>query len=38
MEFRIEKVIKRKKEQLHVKWNGYYISIRIWIDNKDIFI
>ena len=38
MEFRTEKVIKRKSEQLYVKWNGYDILIRSWIDNKDIFI
>ena len=35
-EFRIEKVIKRKGNKLHVKWNGYDNSFNSWIDKKDL--
>ena len=35
-EFRIEKVIKRKGDKLYVKWKGYDISFKSWIDNKDL--
>ena len=35
-EFRIEKVIKRKKDKLYVKWKGYDSSFNSWIDKKDI--
>ena len=32
--FRIEKVIKKKGEKLHVKWKGYDNSFNSWIDKK----
>ena len=35
-EFRIEKVIKRRGNKLHVKWKGYNNSFNSWIDKKDI--
>ena len=35
-EFRIEKVIKRKGDKLHVKWKGYDNSFNSWIDKKDL--
>ena len=35
-EFRIEKVIKRKGDKLHVKWKGYNNSFKSWIDKKDL--
>ena len=35
-EFRIEKVIKRKGNKLHVKWKGYDNSFNSWIDKKYI--
>ena len=35
-EFRIEKVIKRKGDELYVKWKGYDNSFNSWIDKKDI--
>ena len=35
-EFRIEKVIKRKRDKLCVKCNGYNNSFYSWIDKKDI--
>ena len=35
-EFRIEKVIKRKGDKLHVKWKGYDNWFNNWIDKKDI--
>ena len=35
-EFRIEKVIKRKKNKLYVKWKGYNNSFNSWIDKKDL--
>ena len=34
--FRIEKVIKRKDDQLYVKWKGYDSSFNSWIDKKDL--
>ena len=33
-EFRIEKVIKKKGNQLYVKWKGYDNSFNSWIDKK----
>ena len=33
-EFRIEKVIKRKGNELYVKWKGYENSFNSWIDKK----
>ena len=35
-EFRIEKVKKRKRDKLCVKWNGYNNLFDSWIDKKDI--
>ena len=35
-EFRIEKVIKRKGDKIHVKWKGYDNSFNDWIDKKDL--
>ena len=34
--FRIEKVMKKKGDKLHVKWKGYDNSFNSWIDKKDI--
>ena len=35
-EFRIEKVLKRKGDNLYVKWKGYDNSFNSWINQKDI--
>ena len=35
-EFKIEKLIKRKGDELYVKWKGYDNSFNSWIDKKDI--
>ena len=35
-EFRIKKVLKRKGDQLYVKWKGYDNSFNSWINKKDI--
>ena len=35
-EFRIEKVIKRKGNKLHMTWKRYDNSFNSWIDKKDI--
>ena len=35
-EFRIEKIIKKKRTKLYVKWRGYNNSFNSWIDKKDI--
>ena len=35
-EFRIEKVIKRKGNKIHVKWKGYNNSFNSWIDKASI--
>ena len=35
-EFRIEKVITRKRSKLCVKWKGYDSSFNSWIDKKDM--
>ena len=35
-EYRIEKVIKRKGDELFVKWKGYDNSFNSWIDKKNI--
>ena len=32
----LKKVIRRKGNQLYVKWKGYDNSFYIWIDKKDI--
>ena len=34
--FRIEKVIKRKRNKLYVKWKGYNNSFNSWIDKRDL--
>ena len=34
-EFKIEKLIKRKDDELYVKWKGYDNSFNSWIDKKD---
>ena len=35
-EFRIEKVIQKKRNKLYVKWKGYDSSFKSWIDKKDL--
>ena len=35
-ESRIEKVLKRKGDQLYVKWKGYDNSFYSWINKKDL--
>ena len=35
-EFRIEKVLKKKVDELYVKWKGYDNSFNSWIDKKDL--
>ena len=35
-EFRIEKILKRKRDKLYVKWKGYNKSFNSWINKKDI--
>ena len=35
-EFRIEKVIKRKGDKLHVKWKGYNSLFNSWVGKKDL--
>ena len=35
-EFRIEKVLKRKGDELYVKWKNYDNSFNSWIDKKDL--
>ena len=34
--FRIEKVLKRKGDNLHVKWKGYDNSFNSWINKKGL--
>ena len=34
--YRIEKVIKRKRDKLYVKWKGYDSCFNSYIDKKDI--
>ena len=33
-EFRIEKLIKKKSDNIYVKWKGYDSSSNSWIDKK----
>ena len=33
---RIEKVLKRKGDQLYIKWKGYDNSFKSWINEKDL--
>ena len=35
-EFRIEKVIKKKGNKIHLKWKGYDNLFNSWIDKKDL--
>ena len=35
-EFRIEKVTKKKRKKLYVKWKGCDNSFSSWIDKKDL--
>ena len=35
-EFRVEKIIKRKRDKVYVKWKGYVSSFNSWINKKDI--
>ena len=35
-EYRIEKIIKKKGDNLYVKWKGYNNSFNSWIDKKDV--
>ena len=35
-EFRIEKVIKKKGNELYVKWKGFDNLFNSWIDKKDL--
>ena len=35
-EFRIEKIIKRKRDKIYVKWKGYDNSFNSSIDKKDL--
>ena len=35
-ELRVEKVTKRKFNQLYVKWKGYDNALNSWIGKKDI--
>ena len=35
-EFRVEKIIKGKGNELYVKWEGYNNFFNSWIDKKDI--
>ena len=37
-EYRMEKLIKKKRNKLYVKWKGYNNSLNSWIDKKDILI
>ena len=36
-EFRKEEVIKRKGDNLHVKWKGYHNRFNSWIDKKTLY-
>ena len=33
---KVEKVIKRRSNQLYVKWKDYNSFFNVWIDKKDI--
>ena len=35
-EFRIEKIVKKKGDNLYIKWKGYDNSFDSWIDKKNI--
>ena len=34
--YRVEKVIKRKRDKLYVKWKGFDCCFNIWIGKKNI--
>ena len=34
--FRVEKVLKRQKDKLFVKWKGYLSKYNSWINKKDL--
>ena len=34
--FRVEKVLKRQKDKLYVKWKGYPAKYNSWIHKKDL--
>ena len=34
--FRTEKVIKKRRDKLYVKWKGYDNLFNSWIDKKDV--
>ena len=36
--YRIEKVIKRRSNELYVKWKSYDNSFNSWVDKKDTSI
>ena len=36
--FRVEKVIKKKRDKLYVKWKRYDILFNSWIDKTDIIV
>ena len=33
-EFRVEKVVNRKRDKVYLKWKGYDSSFNIWIDKR----
>ena len=35
-EFKIEKILKGKGDELYVKWKGYDNRFNIWINKKDL--
>ena len=35
-EIRVEKILKRKDDKLHVKWKGCDSSFSSWIDKEDL--
>ena len=37
-EFRIEKVIKKKGDEIYFKWKGYNNSFNSWIDKKEFVV
>ena len=34
--FRVEKVLKRQKDELYIKWKGYPVKYNSWIYKKDL--
>ena len=34
--FRVEKILKRQKDKLFVKWKGYLSKFNSWIKKKDL--